>query len=64
MDDMRGFFCCRGTVSGPWPAAGHVMRCNLPKVVAGRKTLAMRAADGDSGSGNSILGMPRPAWAA
>jgi hypothetical protein len=53
-----------GTVERGWSAAGHVMRCNLLKVVAGGKTLAMRALMGVSGPGKSTLGMPRPARAA
>jgi ABC-type dipeptide/oligopeptide/nickel transport system ATPase component len=37
------------------------MRCSLLKVVVDGKTLAMWALIGESGSGRSVLGMPRPA---
>jgi ABC-type dipeptide/oligopeptide/nickel transport system ATPase component len=37
------------------------MRCSLLKVVGDGKTLAMWALIGESGSGRSVLGMPRPA---
>jgi hypothetical protein len=40
------------------------MRCNLLKVVVDGKTLAMWALIGERGSGESTLGLPRPAWAA
>ncbi len=58
MDDIVAAPSAAGNRERAWPAAGHVMRCNLLKVVAGGKTLAMWALIGESGSGKSTLGMP------
>ncbi len=47
-----------GSRERAWSTAGHVMRCNLLKVVVDGETLAMWALIGESRSAKSTLGMP------